>query len=62
MDARITGFFCHPFVLSFLKGGGGWGVEGGKVRLLGGRKKWISDTYGAIQSPKHRHVFPFEIA
>lgn len=53
-------FLLPSFCAEFLKGG--WGVGGGKVRLLGGRKKWISDTYGAIQSPKHRHVFPFEIA
>lgn len=33
-----------------------------KGYLVGGRKKWIGDTYGTIQLPKHRHVFPFEIA
>lgn len=30
--------------------------------LVGGRMKWIGDTYRTILLPKHRHVFPFEIA
>lgn len=30
--------------------------------LVGGRKKWIGDTDGTIQLPKHRRVFPFETA